>query len=261
MPQENFIKEYMGVCGKAFKSMVVITTFQKSGCWPVDHDIFTDEDYTPSIPTSTSVRHVPSSFPLATDIGTQDHYNNPDDDPPAHSMDDPNGLDDESSDDDAADVINSSENLQTCAVAFPAVSNSELLATSAVYPHSSLAPSSLVPGSIPLTSHALLSLLEPVSSGMISTSTGQLKWKCTVGQQATSSDVVQSQLNALSQAYSKLAQQNLKLSSEISTLKAHCAVTGTKIHDLKQQLNVKENKPQKWHKLNVDTRWLNSNNQ
>jgi len=96
------------------------------------------------------------------------------------------------------------------------------------------------------------SLPKPISSRMISTSTSQLKQNCTAGQPAAHSDMVQSQLNTLSQAYSELAQQSLKLSSEISTLRAYCAVMGAEIH------NAKENRPQKWHKLNIDTRWLNS---
>ena len=41
-------------------------------------------------------------------------------------------------------------------------------------------------------------------------------------------------------------------------LKAHCAIAGTQIQELKQQLNTKENRPQKRRKLNVNARWLNS---
>ena len=41
-------------------------------------------------------------------------------------------------------------------------------------------------------------------------------------------------------------------------LKAHCAIAGTEIQDLKRRLNFKENRPQKRRKLNVDARWLNS---
>ena len=39
---------------------------------------------------------------------------------------------------------------------------------------------------------------------------------------------------------------------------AHCTIAGTEIQDLKWRLNVKENRTQKWHKLNVDAWWLNS---
>jgi len=39
---------------------------------------------------------------------------------------------------------------------------------------------------------------------------------------------------------------------------AHCTIAGTEIQDLKWWLNAKENRTQKWHKLNVDAWWLNS---
>jgi hypothetical protein len=51
----------------------------------------------------------------------------------------------------------------------------------------------------------------------------------------------------------------MELYSKNSTLKAHCAFAGTEIQDLKWQLNAKENRSQKQCKLNVDVRWLNSN--
>jgi hypothetical protein len=70
--------------------------------------------------------------------------------------------------------------------------------------------------------------------------------------------LVQAQLNTLSHAYSNLSQQIMDLRSENSMLKAHCAFAGTEIQDLKWQLNTKENRPQKWRKLNVNARWLNS---
>jgi hypothetical protein len=39
---------------------------------------------------------------------------------------------------------------------------------------------------------------------------------------------------------------------------AHCAIAGTEIQDLKWRLNFKQNRPQKRRKINVDARWLNS---
>ncbi|KAG6892736.1 hypothetical protein C0992_012785, partial [Termitomyces sp. T32_za158] len=70
---------------------------------------------------------------------------------------------------------------------------------------------------------------------------------------------VHTQLNALSKAYGELEKENLELHSENSTLRAHCAFAGTEIHNLKQRLSAKENRPRKRRKLNVDARWLNSN--
>lgn len=64
MPCKDFVKEYMEVRHQTFKSTTIITAFRKSGCWPIDPNMFTEDDFAPSIPTSTSARHVPNSFPF-----------------------------------------------------------------------------------------------------------------------------------------------------------------------------------------------------
>jgi hypothetical protein len=69
---------------------------------------------------------------------------------------------------------------------------------------------------------------------------------------------IQPHLDALSQAYTTLQEQNLALHSENSTLRAHCVIAGTEIQSLQRRLNAKENRPSKRRKLNVDARWLNS---
>ncbi|KAG5335208.1 hypothetical protein C0989_001866 [Termitomyces sp. Mn162] len=62
----------------------------------------------------------------------------------------------------------------------------------------------------------------------------------------------------LSKAYGQLEKENPVLHSENSMLRAHCAFAGSEIQELNQHLNAKENRPQKQHKLNVNARWLNS---
>jgi hypothetical protein len=62
MPREDFIREYMAIRRAKFKPTTIISAFRKSGIRPLNPDIFTDEDYAPSIPTSTAA-HVPSSYP------------------------------------------------------------------------------------------------------------------------------------------------------------------------------------------------------
>jgi DDE superfamily endonuclease len=63
MPREHFVKHYMEVRQKTFKKTTIINAFRKSGCWPVNPDVFTDLDYSPSVAASTTSTHVPSSYP------------------------------------------------------------------------------------------------------------------------------------------------------------------------------------------------------
>jgi hypothetical protein len=120
MPCKDFIKEYVDVHSKTFKSTTIITAFQKSSRWPVNCNVFTDEDYTPGIPMSTSFCHIPSSFP----VGIQDLDDKSDDKYPAYPMENPHNSesDDELSDDDANDAIKNSENLGTNTLILPAAS-------------------------------------------------------------------------------------------------------------------------------------------
>jgi hypothetical protein len=221
MRREDFVKEYMDVRNKTFKSTTIITAFRKSGCWPVSRDVFTDEDYAPSIPTSTSSRHVPTSFPGP---GIQDFDNKSNDEYP-----DPAYNSESDSDDDKPE--------------------SHLL---------SPAPPSVVPNSATLPIRVSSMVLEPIPPSVFYASTTRPKRRHVTGRPTLSSNPVQAQLNTLSQAYSDLSRQIVELRSENSTLKAHCAIAGTEIQDLKRRLNTKENRHQKRRKLNVEARWLNS---
>ena len=206
--------------------------------------VFTDEDYTPSIPTSTSSCHVPGSFL----IRIKDLDDESDDENPAYQMD---NSDDELSD----DAIDNDENLQTNTATV-----SQPLSTPAVshQSHHPLALPSIEPNSVTSTvcapSSALLAL-GPIPPRKFYASTTWPKQKSIT---IPSLNPIQAQLDSLSQAYSHLSQQITELHSENSTLKAHCDIAGTEIQDLNWWLNVKENRPHKWRKLNVNARWLNS---
>ena len=63
MSRENFVKEYMAIRMATFKSTTVKSAWRKSGCWPINPDVFTEEDYAPSTPMSTAASHVPTSYP------------------------------------------------------------------------------------------------------------------------------------------------------------------------------------------------------
>ena len=53
MRREDFVKEYMRVRKESFRPSTIISAFKKSGAWPIDRTVFTDDDYAPSIPYST----------------------------------------------------------------------------------------------------------------------------------------------------------------------------------------------------------------
>lgn len=59
MRKEDFIKEYMQVRDESFRPSVIKSAFAKSGVWPVNRHVFTDEDYAPSVPYSSEARDVP----------------------------------------------------------------------------------------------------------------------------------------------------------------------------------------------------------
>jgi hypothetical protein len=64
MPREAFIKEYMAIRAATFKPQTVLSAFRKCGIRPLDPKVFSDEDFAPSIATSTTATHVPPSFPI-----------------------------------------------------------------------------------------------------------------------------------------------------------------------------------------------------
>jgi hypothetical protein len=66
MPHEEFVKEYMAIRRASFKKETILQAWRKSGIRPLNPDIFTDDDYAPSIPTSTAA-HVPSSYPTRSE--------------------------------------------------------------------------------------------------------------------------------------------------------------------------------------------------
>jgi hypothetical protein len=261
MPREDFIKEYMAVRSKSFKPTTIISAFRTSGCWPVNRDVFTDEDYAPSIPTSTVSRHVPSSFPVGVQ-NTQELDDESDDeypDPANYPMEHPDS-DDELSSNDAGDAIYDSENLQTGAAITPAVS--QPLSAPVFSHHRPLTPP--VVSNSTSAVHVSSVVMKPIPPTTFYASTtrplrqSKRKPASASGHSATTSSMVQAQLDTLSQAYSDLSQQMAELRSENSTLTAHCTIARTEIQDLKRILNAKANKPQKRRKLNVDARWLNS---
>jgi hypothetical protein len=67
IPRDQFVKHYMEVRQKTFKATTIRRAFQKSGAWPINHNIFTDADFAPSTSASSVARDVPNSYPVHTE--------------------------------------------------------------------------------------------------------------------------------------------------------------------------------------------------
>lgn len=67
IPRDQFVKHYMDVQQRTFKDTTICTTFRKSGVWPINHNLFQDTDFSPSINTSTVAQDVPDSYPVCAE--------------------------------------------------------------------------------------------------------------------------------------------------------------------------------------------------
>lgn len=164
-----------------------------------------------------------------------------------------NDSDDESSSDSANESIIGDTNSQTKTPILPCVSRPF---PAPVLSHRPPLAPPVVPNPTMLPICTLSASPEPISPCMACASTIQPKRK-RVARRPT--NPVQAQRDTLSQTYIDLSKQNVELRSEISRLKAFCAIAETEIQDIKRQLDAKENRRQKRRKLNVEARWLNSN--
>ncbi|KAF8630316.1 hypothetical protein AX14_011016 [Amanita brunnescens Koide BX004] len=57
----------MEAWAQTFKDTTIRSAFQKSGVWPINHNLFTNTDYAPSINTSSTAHDVPNSYPIRAD--------------------------------------------------------------------------------------------------------------------------------------------------------------------------------------------------
>lgn len=89
-----FIKEYMVARGQAFLPETIKKAWAKCGIWPFNPNIFTDEDFAPSVSTSTK-GHFPASYPPTFHSFATDNTSSEDSD-----HDDDNEDNEDNSDDD-----------------------------------------------------------------------------------------------------------------------------------------------------------------
>ena len=67
IPKDQFVKHYAEVREQTFKETTIQMAFRRSGVWPINHNLFTDADFAPSIHTSSTARDVPDSYPVRVD--------------------------------------------------------------------------------------------------------------------------------------------------------------------------------------------------
>ncbi|KAI6010190.1 hypothetical protein PISMIDRAFT_22968 [Pisolithus microcarpus 441] len=63
IPREDFKHQYMAAGAQAFTSEIILKAWKNSGIRPFNPHIFTDQDFAPSMATSTEA-HVPLSYPI-----------------------------------------------------------------------------------------------------------------------------------------------------------------------------------------------------
>jgi hypothetical protein len=56
MHREDFINKYMQVRQTLIRPSTIISSFKKSGIWPINRGVFTNDNYAPSIPYSTEAQ-------------------------------------------------------------------------------------------------------------------------------------------------------------------------------------------------------------
>jgi len=213
-----------------FKSSTIRTAQRKSGCWPVDPTIFKDDDFTPSISTSTSASHVPTSFPTPPPL-KHEFYDDEQDlglgNNGEHDSSDSDSESDSGSESDDDDISQPccSNNLSPDAtsVSAPAALDHEMM-----QPSSALTLPSVSQTIPPRTFYVLITR------------------SCA------------SQGTSLKHQLDQLEDNNTALRSCISTLEAHCVMAQSEIQDLKCRTNAWDSHSRKRPKLNVDARCLTS---
>lgn len=86
MPKEDFVKEYMHIRQETFCLSTVTSAFRKSGTWPIDKTVFTDDNFAPSISHSTEVPNflqhpeLAPLPPLGLDLDSEDSDSDSDSD-------------------------------------------------------------------------------------------------------------------------------------------------------------------------------------
>ena len=232
MPREDFVKEYMAIRAKTFKPQTILSAFKKCGIRPLNCGVFNDEDFAPSITTSTTATHVPPSFRVP-DIPRAPGSDFNDDEccPACSRAEDSDG---ESAPEDE-DSLPHHRHLHTCQFA-EIPQNSE-------YPPTTMPPRMNVSPS-PQASMSSLGLQpKEISPALFYRSTSPRR---------------PSQPRTLEKRAAQLEQENKRLRTERDEACVHAALVYHEFNSLKRKSNSKSNRAPKKRKLNAKARCLTS---
>jgi hypothetical protein len=235
MPWEDFVKEYVQVRNATFKPSTIKNAWKKSGNWPINPDVFQDDDYAPSTTTLTTASHVPDTFPTTLNVDNCPCCHRDMDNNGAFGDDKELDLDlsgnqgDESSDNDLDD--NADQEVAPRNVANETLSASETTAGAVA---------------------AVSAICQPATHEV------QHVVPVTHFHEPPQNLRHHSGLRHLRHKVHTLKAENKALHSHIATLEAHCTMAKSEIQDLKRKQVLKDNRATKQRKLNVNARCLTS---
>ena len=233
MPREDFVKEYMVVRSVTFKSQTIRTAWRKSSCWPVDSTIFKDDDFAPSVSTSTTATHVPASFPILLHGEHRFYDEELDVDPIAVNND---IEEDEDNDSDSNPL------------------DSDTLDPEPEDDHGPVDRRDCIPSVLTGPNHEPT---QPVLSAGPSISQA-IPPSSFYAQMPHYSRTRRRQGMGMKERLDQLEADNTSLHSRVATLEAHCAMAHSEIQDMKRRANARDSRSRKRAKLNVDARCLTS---
>lgn len=251
MAIRDFVREYMGVRNQTFKATTIISAFKKSGIRPLNPAAFTDQDYAPSISTSTEA-HVPSSYPtpILPELIDEDSSNDEDDDDEDDDEDyqstsdtgsesEGDGMESEGDDGrheqeryvetegphdtDEDERSSGGGNASTSQPRQPIRRSFSPMPTASFYAESSRSTRSSAPRHLRQSSASTISHIADTNAQL-----------------------------------AELRAEIKAIHTRNEFLEAHCAMATYEIRDLKRKMNSRENQPKKKRKLNVEARILTS---
>lgn len=261
MPREDFVKEYMGVRGPAFKGNTIRKAFEKSGAWPVNSSIFTDEDYAPSLPTSTTTGHAPSSYPTSmpnSELDDDFYASDIEEQPPDLTTTDTR-IDDAVDDDSdwTPDDEDDGDDAESAAESEPESSTVPLPITGEHAASVISDPFGLLSGLDHIVQQAGPLTVPPGHSGSSISQASQavaLPALRETRRHTAAALLKQSQKGSTEDLLARIAD----LEAETKILRSHCSLALGEVADLKRKINARENAPKKRRRLNVKARCLTS---
>jgi len=225
MPREDFIKEYMAIRAATFKPQTILSAFRKCGICPLDRQVFSDEDFAPSIATSTTATHVPPSFP----VPAIPKFSEPNDQCCCACSHDDDSKSESESDDESQGNERHEHTCQRNEAQDHYLPTTTTASTSST---SSTSADSLGPEGI-----------KPMDPSLFYRSTSPRR---------------PPRPRSLKKRVGQLEHENKRLRTERNEACAHGAILFHEFASLKRKMNAKSNQPKKKRKLNTNARFLSS---